>query len=111
MTTDQQHETPAAPTGDPAIADTLRKLYAGATAEADRLASIGGHERDVAREHLQRAADADEAAMAARAYAERWRRHLEYELGGPADLPGVVEPPVERGGHPYENGATAAAGS
>lgn len=100
-------DTAPAPTvaGDPAVADTLHRLHAAAMAEADRLASIGGHEREKAEEHLARAADADEAAMAARAYAERWRRHLEYELGGRPDLAGEIEAPtapVARPGHPYE---------
>lgn len=105
----QENHTAAAPTGDPAIVDTLRRLYDGAMAEADQLASIGGHEREIAHDHLARAADADEAAMAARAYAERWRRHLEYELGGPVDVAGVVEAsatvPVRRD-NPYGSGPT-----
>jgi hypothetical protein len=89
------------PPGDPGVVDILRRLYADATAEADRLAAIGGHEREEADRHLARAADADAAAMSARAYAERWRRHLEYELGGPADLPGRVELPQPSGDNPY----------
>lgn len=84
---------PAQPTGDPQVIDMLRKLYDDATAHADHLASLGGHEREVAQEHLQRAQDADEAAMAAREQAERWRRHLAYEHGQ-ADGPGEVESPT-----------------
>ncbi|MET8864635.1 hypothetical protein ABZW11_16995 [Nonomuraea sp. NPDC004580] len=94
-TTDQQHDLPAAPTGDPVIINILRDLHAGAMADADRLAGIGGHEREKAAEHLRAADAADQAAMAARAYAERWRRHLDMELAGRPDLAGVVEPPTE----------------
>ncbi|TDD45410.1 hypothetical protein E1286_24135 [Nonomuraea terrae] len=90
-----------APTGDPTIIDTLRNMYAAAMTEADRLASIGGHEREIAQQHLIRAAEADAAAMSARAYAERWRRHLEYELAGPADTTGQIEPPAA-GPEPHE---------
>lgn len=91
MTVQESDLIEAPPTGDPAIIEILRRLHADATQEADRLASIGGHERETAQEHLARAAIADEAAMAARAYAERWRRHLDYELVGPVDVPGDVE--------------------
>jgi hypothetical protein len=98
VTTDQQHDIPAAPTGDPAIIGTLRRLYANATAEADRLASLGGHEREEAEKHLTAAAAADEAAMAARAYAERWRLHLAMELGAAHAQPEMAD---ERRAHPY----------
>lgn len=98
-----QQQQPATVTGgDPAVVDLLRQLADDADAQADHLAEIGGTERRTAHEHLRRATEADDAAMAARAHADRWRRHLELELGTPRALP--------RGGRPVTPDAPAEGG-
>lgn len=73
---------PSDPLHNLTVIDHLHKWMKFEDDKADDYAKQGGEERATADKHLARADTYDELAVAARARADRWRRHIAFEQAG-----------------------------